>query len=75
MYQPRSYRHWIRDADLVTFNVVAGETDLCISAGTNLKRKARRLVEKYRGALEGYIERHPVFLDALEALPEKPLIL
>jgi ApbE superfamily uncharacterized protein (UPF0280 family) len=69
MYQPRSYRHWIRDADLVTFNVVAGETDLCISAGTNLKRKARRLVEKYRGALEGYIERHPVFLDALEALP------
>jgi ApbE superfamily uncharacterized protein (UPF0280 family) len=69
MYQPRSYRHWIRDADLVTFNVVVGETDLCISAGTNLKRKARRLVEKYRGSLEGYVERHPVFLDALEALP------
>jgi ApbE superfamily uncharacterized protein (UPF0280 family) len=69
MYEPRSYRHWIRDADLVTFSVVVGETDLFISARANLKRKALRLVKKYRDTLEGYIERHPAFRDALEALP------
>ncbi|MBN1862729.1 MAG: UPF0280 family protein [Dehalococcoidales bacterium] len=69
MYQPRSYRHWIRDTDLVTFNVVVGETDLYLSAETNLKRKALRLVKKYRDTLEGYIERHPAFRDSLEALP------
>jgi ApbE superfamily uncharacterized protein (UPF0280 family) len=69
MYEPRSYRHWIRGVDLVTFNVVAGETDLYISARTNLKRKALRLVKKYRDTLEGYIECHPAFRDALEVLP------
>ena len=69
MYEPRSYRHWIRDADLVAFSVVARETDLYISARTNLKRKALRRVKKYRDTLEGYIERHPAFRDALEALP------
>jgi ApbE superfamily uncharacterized protein (UPF0280 family) len=69
MYEPRSYRHWIRDTDLVTFNVVAGETDLYISARTNLKRKALRLVKKYRDTLEGYIKCHPTFRDALEVLP------
>jgi ApbE superfamily uncharacterized protein (UPF0280 family) len=69
MYEPRSYRHWIRDADLVVFNVVSRETDLYISARTNLRRKALRLVKKYRDMLEGHIERHPAFRDALEASP------
>jgi len=69
MYEPRTYRHWIRDTELVTFNVVAKETDLYISARANLRRKALRLVKKYRDTLEGYIERHPAFRDAMEALP------
>jgi ApbE superfamily uncharacterized protein (UPF0280 family) len=69
MYQPRTYRHWIRDSDLVSFNVVVKETDLCISARTNLRRKALRLVSKYRSTLERYITQHPSFLTSMEALP------
>lgn len=68
MYQPRSYRHWIKDKDLASFNVVVKETDLYIRASTNLKRKALRLVLKYREQLESYIGRHPAFLTSLEPL-------
>ena len=62
MYQPRTYRHWVKGNDLVAFNVMVKETDLYLRAGTNLKRKAHKLVLKYRGMLERYIERHPSFL-------------
>ena len=66
MYQPRAYRHWVKDKDLVSFHVVVKETDLYIRAQTNLKRKAFKLVLKYRDTLEQYIERHPLFLTSLE---------
>jgi ApbE superfamily uncharacterized protein (UPF0280 family) len=66
MYQPRTYRHWVKDKDLVSFNVTVKETDLYIRAQTNLKRKALKLVLKYRDMLERYIERHPSFLTSLE---------
>lgn len=69
MYQPRTYRHWIKGDDLISFNVTVKETDLYIRASTNLKRKAHRLVLKYRDALERYIERCPTFLTSLEPLP------
>lgn len=69
MYQPRTYRRWVKGADLVSFSVVVKETDLCIRASTNLKRKAHRLVLKYRQALEKYIDRHPSFLSSLEPVP------
>jgi ApbE superfamily uncharacterized protein (UPF0280 family) len=68
MYQPRTYRHWVKDKGLVSFNVVVKETDLYIRAQSDLKRKAQRLVVKYRQQLEGYIERHPKFLSSLEPL-------
>jgi len=66
MYELRTYRHWIKDADLISFNVVEKETDLYIRASKNLKRKAYKLVLKYRSMLEKYIERHPLFLTSLE---------
>ncbi len=66
MYQPRTYRHWVKGNDLVSFNVVVKETDLYIRARANLKRKALKLVVKYRDLLERYIERHPAFLTSLE---------
>ncbi len=69
MYEPRTYRHWIKGSDLISFNVVIKETDLYIRASTNLKSKARKLVLKYRHSLERYIERHPAFLTSLEPLP------
>ena len=68
MYQPRTYRHWVKDKGLVGFNVVVKETDLYIRASNDLKRKTQRLVLKYRRQLEGYIERHPNFLSSLEPL-------
>ncbi len=66
MYEPRTYRHWIKSQDLISFKVALKETDLYIRASTNLKRKALKLVLKYRDTLEGYIERHPSFLTSLE---------
>jgi len=69
MYEPRTYRHWIKDKDLTSFNVVVRETDLYIRASTNLKPKALKLVLKYRDTLERYIERHPTFLTSLEPFP------
>jgi len=68
MYQPRTYRHWIRSHDLVSFNVVVKETDLHIQAAANLKRKTVKSVSKYRDILERYIERCPSFLTSLEPL-------
>ena len=68
MYEPRTYRHWVKDGDLISFNVVVKETDLYIRASTNLQRKALKLVLKYRGMLERYIERHPSFLTSLEPI-------
>ena len=69
MYEPRTYRHQVEGKDLVSFNVIVKETDLYIRASSNLKRKAHRLVLKYRSLLERYIERHPAFLTSLKPLP------
>ncbi len=69
MYEPRTYRHWVNYKDLVPFNIVVKETDLYICASTNLKRKAYRLVLKYRDKLEGYIGQYPTFLTSLEPFP------
>jgi hypothetical protein len=66
MYEPRFYRHWIKDTDLVSFNVVVKQTDLYIRVRHNLKDKALKSVLKHRTALEKYIERHPLFLTTLE---------
>jgi ApbE superfamily uncharacterized protein (UPF0280 family) len=68
MYQPRTYRHWVKDKDLVAFKVTVKETDLYIRARSDLKRQAHELVLKYRQMLEEYIEDHPSFLTSLEPL-------
>lgn len=68
-YQPRFYRFWSKDTDLVSFKVVVKETDLYIRAQRNLRKKALDAVLKQRALLEGYIERHPDFLKALTPFP------
>jgi len=68
MYQPRTYRHRVKDDSLIAFNVVVKETDLYIRASSNLNRKAHKSVLKYRRILEAYIERNPNFLTSLEPL-------
>ncbi len=67
--EPRTYRHWIEDKDLIPFNATVKETDLYIRASSNLAKKAHKLVLKYRQQLENYIEQHPTFLTSLEPLP------
>lgn len=68
MYEPKTYRHWVKGKDLVSFNVTVKETDIYVRASKNLRSKTLRLVTKYREALERYIERYPSFLTALEPL-------
>jgi uncharacterized protein len=65
-YQPRYYRDWSKDKDLVSFNVIVKETDLYIRARRDLKNKALEIVQRQRTLLENYIARHPGFLTALE---------
>lgn len=66
MYEPRTYRHWIKDTDLVSFNVVVRETDLHIRACRNLKDEARESVRRHRAPLEDYIRSHSLFLASLQ---------
>jgi len=66
MYQPRVYRRWIKDDDLVSFDVTIKETDLYIRAASNLEAEAIEAVTKHRTSLEEYIKSHPLFLHSLE---------
>lgn len=78
MYQPRTYRNWVKTKDLVTFNAVVEESDCYISAVCNLESKARKSILKYRAILKKYISSHPVFLTTLEPFPveeDAPLIV
>ena len=68
-YQPRYYRDWSKDRDLVSFNVVVKETALYIRARRHLKDKAFEIVQRQRSLLENYISRHPGFMTALEPFP------
>jgi uncharacterized protein len=68
-YQPRYYRDWSKDRDLVSFNVMVKETDLYIRARRHLKNQAFEIVQRQRSSLENYIARHPGFLAALEPFP------
>jgi ApbE superfamily uncharacterized protein (UPF0280 family) len=66
MYQPRTYRCWVKDDDLVSFNVTVKETDLYIRAASNLEAEALKAVIRHRAPLEEYIKSHPLFLHSLE---------
>jgi ApbE superfamily uncharacterized protein (UPF0280 family) len=66
MYEPRFYRHRIKDDDLVSFELTVKQTDLYIRSRRNLKDKARDSVRKHRGSLESYVGRHPIFLTTLQ---------
>jgi len=67
MYEPRNYREWIQEKDLVSFHVLIKETDLHIRAVKDLQSEASASVNRHRQAIEGYIREHPLFLGALES--------
>jgi len=66
MYDPQTYRHWIKDNDLVSFTIKVKQTNLYIRAQRNLRDKALKSAQKHRASLEKYIEHHPLFLTTLE---------
>jgi len=68
MFQPRTYRHWIRGADLVATVVAVKETDLFIRAQKNLEEEAKASILKYRAYLEEYIAHNPHFVAALNPI-------
>ena len=67
--EPKFYRLWIRQEDLLSFTIRIKESDLFVRAERNIRKKALRILQKHRGALERYIERHPNFLTSLKPLP------
>jgi ApbE superfamily uncharacterized protein (UPF0280 family) len=69
MYELRTYRHQIKDTDLVSFTAVVKETDLYIRALKDLSAEAVAAINEVRGPLERYIRQHPIFLHSLEPLP------
>jgi hypothetical protein len=68
-FQPKTYRHWIDGKGLTAFTFKEKETDLYIRAVTNLQRKAKRIVLKYREQIELYIQQNPEFQTSLKPLP------
>ena len=72
MYEPRTYRHSIKDTGLVSFTAVVKETDLYIRAHSDLTREALAAINEYRLPLEDYIRRHPLFLHSLEPVEVEP---
>lgn len=66
MHQPRYYRQWTQNSDLVSFNAVVKQTDLYVQAQRSLRDKAIKSIMKHRVPLEQYIMHHPLFLTTLE---------
>src|SRR5512136_432381 len=77
-YEPRFYRDWSKDKDLISFTVAVKESDLFVRATRNLSRKALRVLLRCRASLEEYIERQPEFRTSLQPLAvgqDAPLIV
>jgi uncharacterized protein len=72
-YEERTYRNRVRASGLCTFHVLVKETDLWVSADSDLVHETRDLVFDLRHQLESYIARHPRFLSTLEPWPDDPL--
>lgn len=68
--EKRSYRKRVRAGDLVSFHVAVKQTDLWVSAETDLEKEARDLVFDCRRQLEYYIKAHPDFATTLSPWPE-----
>ncbi len=65
-FKERVYRKWVKNEDLVTFEVIEGETDLLISAAKKIENEARLAILNYRRELEDYIRSDNRFFTSLE---------
>ena len=65
LHEERNYRKRINAGDMGSFHVEVKETDLWVSADTNLEKDTRDLVFNLRQQLEEYIRSHPEFATSL----------
>lgn len=66
VYEPRFYRFWSQDKDLVSFRLLVEQSDILIQATKNLTKKAYNSIIKYREIIADYIKHNPVFATTLE---------
>lgn len=71
-YEKRAYRNLTEVAGLVSFQVMVRETDLWISAESNLTDSALLHVKACRRLLEHYIRTDPSFLTSMKPVPVDP---
>jgi hypothetical protein len=71
-YVLRYYRDWVRQDDLVTFEVKLRQTDLQVRAHADLRDEALREVKRFRRDIEVYAETHPGFVEALNSWEDDP---
>lgn len=65
MYEERFYREYMKADKFINFTVIDKESDLHISAKTNLNKEAKRYLEKYREDIKNYGERNSDFYKSL----------
>ena len=72
VYEPRTYRRVVTPSGLTSFEVRVKETDLQVSALSDLTDEAEDLVAQARWQLEEYIRAHPYFAETYSPidLPE-----
>ena len=68
----RSYREMIKSHDLISFQIKEKESDLLIQSSVYLKEEAASSLRYYRGILENYIAKNPVFKTTLDPYPYDP---
>jgi ApbE superfamily uncharacterized protein (UPF0280 family) len=68
-YHLRSYRNNILKNYLKVFNVTVRETDIFVSADSDLTQIAFASVHRLRSSIETYIIAHPEFLTSLNPIP------
>ena len=69
-YRERTYRNEVSTPGMVSFQVTVRETDLYITATSNLTSNALDSIYRHRTYIENYIKVVPEFLSSLTPLPE-----
>lgn len=78
MYEKRVYRELIKNSDLVTFNATYNESDLLVSAKSDIKKTTLELIKNYYREVENYIRKNSLFgrsFSPIEVEDEAPEIV
>ena len=72
LYDQRTYRSYSASQGLVSFTAGVQETDLFISARSDLSAQARDAIRDVRSVIEAYIRKRPDFKTSLEPIAADP---